>query len=152
MNPSDHVLLVTDGSSGIGEATATTVTDETIRGGLEAWRPSKPEAIVGGLEANGGEAVAIPTDIGKEQARLMSQTIHDIFSELNILVNKACVGDWKSVAEADHDGWLHKIKVNRLGLMNEPVLRFRVCSIRSQVTSSSPTLEIVEGNNQICQE
>lgn len=119
MDISDRIALVVGASSGIGRATAEALAREGVQVGLAARRETKLEEFADQIEADGGDAVAVPTDIREEeQVASMVETTRDIFGGLDILVNSAGVGQWKSVADADPDEWRREVEVNLLGLMN----------------------------------
>lgn len=119
MDLSERVALVTGASSGIGRATATALGEAGARVGLAARSEATLQTVVDEIEADGGEAVAIPTDVrDEEQVASMVETTCDVFGGVDVLVNNAGVGHWESIANADPDEWRREVEVNLLGVMN----------------------------------
>lgn len=112
--------IVTGASKGIGRATAKTLADAGAQVGLAARTTAELEAVAEEIEAGGGDALAIPTDVrDREQVESMVTTIRDAFNGLDIMVNNAGVGHWdrEGVVAGDLDEWTLEIEVNLLGLM-----------------------------------
>jgi hypothetical protein len=119
MNLTGRIALVTGASSGIGKATAKALADAGVLVGLAARSTAKLEILAEDIEAGGGRAAVIPTDLRNEdQIASMVATTLQTFGSLDILVNNAGVFYWKSVADADADEWRRELEVNLLGLMN----------------------------------
>lgn len=96
MGYSDTAAVVTGASSGIGRATARALAEEGARVGLAARRTSKLETLADVIEADGGEAVVITTDVrDRDQVASMIETACETFGALDIMVNNAGVGHWE---------------------------------------------------------
>lgn len=118
MDLTERVALVTGASSGIGAATAKAFADKGVRVGLAARSEAKLENVAEQIEADGGEALAVPTDIRDEaQVAAMIEQTQKTFDGLDVLVNNAATGHKAAVAEADLDAWRRTIETNLLGLM-----------------------------------
>jgi NADP-dependent 3-hydroxy acid dehydrogenase YdfG len=113
------VALVTGASSGIGEATAKALADAGAGVALAARRESELEAVADRIDADGGEALVVPTDVtDEEQVAAMVETTVSELGGLDILVNNAGVMLLEAVEDADTDDWRRMVEVNLLGPMN----------------------------------
>lgn len=99
------VAAITGASSGIGEATALALS----RAGAAVSLAARPEDRITDLrsriEAGGGRALAVATDVGREG------------EALDILVNNAGLMLLGAVEGADTEEWRRMIDVNLLGLL-----------------------------------
>jgi NADP-dependent 3-hydroxy acid dehydrogenase YdfG len=112
------VALVTGASSGIGEATATALADEGASVVLAARSAEALRALADRIEAAGGDALAVPTDVTDEgSVAALFEAIRSEYDELNVLVNSAGVIDVAPVGDADPAALEAMVEVNLLGLM-----------------------------------
>ena len=112
------VAAITGASSGIGEATALALAAEGCAVALGARRVDRIEELAQRIEADGGKALAIETDVADEaQANGSSSGAHEQLGGLDILVNNAGVMLLGPVAGADTDEWRQMMEVNGLGLL-----------------------------------
>lgn len=108
-------VLITGGSSGIGEATAKAIVAEGGAVALGARRKDRLDEIVSGLD---GTAVAIEADIADEaQAKSLVEEATEGLGGLDALVNNAGVMLLGPLQGADPDEWRTMINVNCLGLL-----------------------------------
>jgi NAD(P)-dependent dehydrogenase (short-subunit alcohol dehydrogenase family) len=108
----DQVAIVTGASRGIGAATARALADAGARVALAARDAARLEQLAAEIEADGGTALTIPTDIGDPDdiERMVARTL-DAFGRLDIAVNNAAGGGHPptpltDVAIADFDSAL----------------------------------------------
>jgi clavulanate-9-aldehyde reducatase len=115
---SGRVAAITGASSGIGEATALTLARAGAAVALAARRTDRIKELAEKIEADGGRALAIETDVGDEQQAnaFISETKEEL-GRLDILVNNAGVMLLGPVIGADTSEWRQMIDVNLLGLL-----------------------------------
>ena len=88
MSMNDKVALITGASSGIGRATAQAFAAKGASVVLAARRQEELDSLVAEIEAAGGRATAIKTDVSKaeEVERMVAHAI-DTFGRLDYAVN-----------------------------------------------------------------
>jgi NAD(P)-dependent dehydrogenase (short-subunit alcohol dehydrogenase family) len=108
----DQVAIVTGASRGIGAATARALASAGSTVALAARDSGRLEQLAAEIEAAGGTALSIPTDIGNPDdiERMVARTL-DAFGRLDIAVNNAAGGGHPptpltDVAIADFDSAL----------------------------------------------
>jgi NAD(P)-dependent dehydrogenase (short-subunit alcohol dehydrogenase family) len=108
----DQVAIVTGASRGIGAATARALADAGATVALAARDAARLEQLAAEIEAAGGTALSVPTDIGNpdDVERMVARTL-DAFGRLDIAVNNAAGGGHPptpltDVAAADFDSAL----------------------------------------------
>jgi NAD(P)-dependent dehydrogenase (short-subunit alcohol dehydrogenase family) len=108
----DQVAIVTGASRGIGAATARALANAGATVVLAARDAARLQQVAAEIEAGGGTALSIPTDIGNpdDVERLVARTL-DAFGALDIAVNNAAGGGHPptpltDVAVADFDSAL----------------------------------------------
>src|SRR5262245_18930919 len=114
----DRVVAITGASSDIGEATALACANAGARVALGARRADRIEELARRIQADGGQAVAIETDVADEaSARAFVEGAREQLGGLHALVNNAGVMLLGPVEGADTDHWRRMIDVNCLGLL-----------------------------------
>lgn len=100
----ERVVIVTGGSSGIGEAIALEMARRGWRVVVNYSRnTAQAEAVVKACVEAGGEAIAVKANVGEDaQCRALVQAALDKWGRLDALVNNA--GTTKFVMHADLDG------------------------------------------------
>ena len=115
---SGRVAAITGASSGIGEATALTLAGAGAAVSLAARRTDRIDELAKRVEAAGGRAVAIETDVcDEEQASAFVKRTKEELGRLDVLVNNAGVMLLGPVIGADTSEWRRMIDVNLLGLL-----------------------------------
>jgi NADP-dependent 3-hydroxy acid dehydrogenase YdfG len=115
---SGRVVAVTGASSGIGEATALACARAGAAVALAARRTDRIEALAQRIEAEGGRAVAIATDVSDEaQARAFVEGAHRELGRLDVLVNNAGVMLLGPIVDAPTDEWRRMIDANLYGVL-----------------------------------
>jgi NAD(P)-dependent dehydrogenase (short-subunit alcohol dehydrogenase family) len=108
----DQVAIVTGASRGIGAATARALADAGATVALAARDATRLEQLAAEIEAGGGTALSVPTDIGNpdDVERMVARTV-DAFGRLDLAFNNAAGGGHPptpltDVAIADFDSAL----------------------------------------------
>ena len=107
------VALITGASSGIGHASALALARQGAKVALAARRVEKLETLVTEIKAAGGEAIAIPTDVLKQEdvTGAVAKTVAT-FGRIDILLNNAGVGSIEQTLEMTDDGWDKVVNTN----------------------------------------
>jgi clavulanate-9-aldehyde reducatase len=114
----DKVVAITGASSGIGEATALACAKAGAKVALAARRADRIQELAKRIEADGGRAVAIETDVADEaSARAFIEGAREQLGGLHGLVNNAGVMLLGAVEGADTNQWRQMLDVNCLGLL-----------------------------------
>jgi clavulanate-9-aldehyde reducatase len=114
----DKVVAITGASSGIGEATALACAKAGAKVALAARRADRIQELASRIEADGGRAVAIETDVADEaSARAFVEGAREQLGGLHGLVNNAGVMLLGPVEGADTEHWRRMLDVNCLGLL-----------------------------------
>ncbi|WEK46016.1 MAG: SDR family oxidoreductase [Candidatus Andeanibacterium colombiense] len=101
-----RVAVVTGASSGIGEACALGYAEAGAKVVMAARRADRLEALVAKIEAAGGEAIGVVTDVTSEDAvaNLFRQAV-DRFGTVDILINNAGVAQSIPIEESTLEQW-----------------------------------------------
>ncbi len=112
----DRVVIVTGASAGIGREAARAFAREGTRVALAARRADRLEALENEIQENGGEALAVPTDVGDpgQVEALVAKTLKR-WGRLDILVNNAGFGHICRFEELTEDEIHRLVEVNLLG-------------------------------------
>lgn len=116
---SGKVVAIAGASSGIGEATARHLAQRGARLVLGARRTELLEALVARIAADGGEAVAVATDVRRrpDMARLVT-TAQERFGRLDVLFANAGSMAVSAFDELRVDDWDLMVDVNLKGVLN----------------------------------
>ena len=110
---------MTGASSGIGEATARELASRGASVVVAARDAKKLDALVRGISASGGRAIAVRTDVtdrGSVEA-MVGRTVEE-FGSLDLRVNNAGLGLSGRVAELRADDLRYVFEVNTIGPLN----------------------------------
>ena len=113
----DRVALITGASSGIGRATAEAFAAKGARVVLAARRQDELASLVTEIEARGGKATAIKTDVSaaKDVERMVAHAI-DTFGRLDYAVNNAGIeGKGAGITDLAEDEWDRTLDINLKG-------------------------------------
>jgi len=85
-----QVAVVTGGGRGLGEGIAHALSDAGAAVVVAARRGAEVDKVAADINAKGGRAIAVPTDVTNSQAlEALAQAAVDTFGKLTILVNNA---------------------------------------------------------------
>jgi NADP-dependent 3-hydroxy acid dehydrogenase YdfG len=118
MKLKNKVAIITGASSGIGEATAKALAAEGAKVVLAARRVERLEKLKGEIEASGGEALVVKTDVvvRKEVEKLAEKTIKR-FGKIDILINNAGLMPLSFMKNLHVEEWDRMIDVNLKGAL-----------------------------------
>jgi clavulanate-9-aldehyde reductase len=115
---SGKAIAITGASSGIGEATALACARAGASVALAARRSDRIDELARQISDEGGQAVALPTDITDErQARAFIEHAYEQLGRLDGLINNAGLMLLGAVEGADTGEWRRMFDVNALGLL-----------------------------------
>jgi len=113
----DRVALITGASSGIGRATAEAFAAKGARVVVAARRQDELASLVTEIEARGGKASAIKTDVSaaNDVERMVAHAI-EAFGRLDYAVNNAGIeGQWVGITDLPEDEWDRVLDINLKG-------------------------------------
>lgn len=114
----DKVAVVTGASDGIGHEVSAAFVREGAKVVMLARGREKLEAAAASLnEAGGGEALAIPADVGSmEQMGAAFGQVLDRYGRVDVLVNNAAVAIPGDITDDGDAEWNHLLNINLLGV------------------------------------
>ncbi len=113
----DKVALITGASSGIGRSTAEAFAAKGARVVLAARREDELVSLVAEIEARGGKATAIKTDVSvaKDVERMVAHAM-EAFGRLDYAVNNAGIeGQWSGITDLAEEEWDRVLGINLKG-------------------------------------
>ena len=114
------VAIITGANSGVGEATAIKFAEEGAKVVITARRAEPLVAVANKIQENGGEVLAIPSDISKvEDAKKVVAMTLEKFGKIDILINNAGVLDegLKAIDKFTDEDMNRVIDINTKGTM-----------------------------------
>ena len=117
-NIEGKVVVITGASSGLGEATARMLSALGATVVLGARRVDRIEALARELEAAGGRALALPTDVTRaaDVQRLVDAAVEK-FGRIDVLVNNAGLMPSSPLERLKIEDWDRMIDVNIKGVL-----------------------------------
>ena len=116
-NMKEKVVLITGASSGIGRATAEAFAANGASVVVAARRKEELDTLVTSIEAKGGKASAIKTDvsIAKSVEQMVAHTI-DVFGRIDYAVNNAGIeGKFSGITDLAENDWDQVLDINLKG-------------------------------------
>jgi len=148
----DKVALITGGTSGIGEATASLFSNEGAKVAITGRNEDRGRAISGKITEGGGEAVFLATDVSKSDhcRRAVEQTI-SAFGRLDILFNNAGVFYPHNALDCSEEEWDEQIDINLKGtfLMSKYALPHMIKQGSGVIINNSSGWGIVGGDRAV---
>lgn len=149
MRLKNKIALVTGGTSGIGEATATLFAKEGAKVAITGRNEKRGQAVTERIIQNGGDAVFIGADVRKlaECQRAVDETLR-AFGRLDILFNNAGVFYPHTALDCSEEEWDLQIDVNLKGtfLMSKCVLPTMIQQKSGVIINNSSGWGIVGGD------
>ena len=117
MRLAGKVAVITGASQGLGRAIALLCAAEGARVALAARSEERLAEVAGLIEAAGGRALAVPTDLRERpEVERLAEAVTGELGPADVLVNNAGVGGPTSVLwETDPDEWEQTLRVNLTG-------------------------------------
>lgn len=117
MRLKDKIVIVTGGGQGIGRGIALMFAREGARLTIAQRTEEKLEQTTKEIEEIGGEVLAIPTDVGKEEeVKRMIDATQERFGGLDVLVNNAGIGLRVPVDEMEMSDYDRLMDTNLKGM------------------------------------
>ncbi|MDG4825301.1 SDR family oxidoreductase [Asanoa sp. WMMD1127] len=113
---SEQVVVIAGASTGIGRASALAFAEAGARVVCAARGRRALDTLVSEIEAGGGRAVAVPTDVTDPAAvKALAAAAEEHFGRVDTWVNMAAVGVWGRIEEITAAEFDRVLRVNVLG-------------------------------------
>lgn len=117
-NIKGKVVVITGGSSGLGEDTARLLASRGAKVVIAARRKEKLDAIAEDIKKNGGEALVVKTDVtNRGEVKNLIDTAKKEFGKIDVLINNAGLMAIAPMAEDKVDEWDKMIDINVKGVL-----------------------------------
>src|SRR6266481_9734991 len=117
-NIADKVVVITGGSSGIGQSTARLLARHGAKVVLGARRKDRLDAAVKEISAAGGTAVSVAVDVTKRaEVEGLIRAAVDGFGRVDVIVNDAGIMSIAPIDALKVEEWDRMIDVNLKGLL-----------------------------------
>jgi NAD(P)-dependent dehydrogenase (short-subunit alcohol dehydrogenase family) len=112
----NQVAVVTGAAKGIGWGIATVFAKQGAKVVVVDWDADAGERTAAEIVHEGGDAIFVKCDVSnEEQVKAMIQATLDKYGRLDVLVNNAGIGVYKSVLDATSEDWDRALAVNLKG-------------------------------------
>ncbi|WP_411125609.1 SDR family oxidoreductase [Streptomyces sp. x-19] len=113
-----RTAVITGAASGMGEATARTLASHGVRVALLARRADRLTALATRIEADGGQALAVPADVtDPASVDAAAERIHTAYGAVDLVVNAAGVMLPNPVTDGRADEWQRMLDTNVAGAL-----------------------------------
>ncbi len=118
-NIQGKVVVITGASSGLGEAAAKHLSKLGATVVLGARRTDRIEKLANEIQASGGKALAIATDVTKrDQVKKLVDAAVEKFGGVDVILNNAGIMPLSPIDRLNVDEWDNMIDVNIKGVLN----------------------------------
>ncbi|MBP1992909.1 SDR family NAD(P)-dependent oxidoreductase [Paenibacillus eucommiae] len=112
----NKVVIVTGAAQGIGKALALAYGEQEARVVVADLHIEACEVVADAICRDGGQAVSVATDVRQIQAiENLIQQATEAFGTVDIMINNAGIGRWKSPYELSMEDWSDVIATNLTG-------------------------------------
>ena len=113
----DKIVVVTGASSGLGEATARLLSAQGATIVLGARRVNRLQALAKDIEARGGKALALETDVTRrQQVTALVDAAVQTYGRIDVMINNAGLMPQAPLEQLKVDEWDRMIDVNLKGV------------------------------------
>jgi len=113
---SEQVVVLVGASSGIGRAAALEFARRGASVVVAARTVSALDSLVEEITAQGGTALAVPTDVAEaDQVRVLGERAESVFGRIDTWVNAAAVAVWGRITDISDAEFDRVMRVNFLG-------------------------------------
>jgi len=117
-NIEGKVIVITGSSSGLGEAAARHLAQQGAVVVLGARRQERIESLADDIKKDGGEALAVATDVSKvDQVKALVDTAVQTYGRIDVLINNAGVMPVSPLDRYKIDEWDQMIDINIKGVL-----------------------------------
>lgn len=117
-NIENKVIVITGGSSGLGESMARHLASLGAKIVLGARREDKLQTIIEDIKASGADAEYLVTDVTqRDQVQALVQKAVDVFGRLDVIINNAGIMPIAPMSELKVDEWDSMIDINIKGVL-----------------------------------
>jgi len=118
-NIKNKVVVITGGSSGMGEATARYLAANGAKVVIAARRAERISALAAEITAAGGTAIAVATDVTKrDDVKTLVDKAVETYGRIDVLINNAGVMPLSPIEQLKIDEWDQMIDVNLRGVLH----------------------------------
>src|SRR5260370_717075 len=152
MRLKDRVVLITGGTSGIGEATALLFSREGASVAITGRNQERGQAVVQQVKEQGGDALFIRADVSlSADCRPAGDETVRAFGRLDILFNNAGVFYPQTAIECSEQEWDEQIDVNLKGtfLMSKFALPSMIAQGHGVIINNSSGWGLVGGDHAV---
>src|SRR5437016_5024819 len=113
MRLENKVAVITGSGRGIGRSTAELFAAEGASVVINGRTKEEIEAVAAGIRTRGGQAIAVPWDIGQpDAAERLVQAAEEQFGSVDILINNAAIFKTHDFVQDSYADWMKVLEVN----------------------------------------
>lgn len=117
-NIKGKVVIITGGSSGLGENTARHLASKGAKVVIAARRKEKLDEIAEDIKKDGGQVLTVKTDVtNRQEVKDLVETAKKEFGQIDVLINNAGLMAIAPIAEDKVEEWDKMIDINVKGVL-----------------------------------